>query len=99
MAKLFGNKTQLTVKELKPTEANQKNSKEYVAKLHEILSFKEKYNSKVADAQTKVTDLKQQIQKVDAAIIMEVDEDTNRELIDKRKSIKNELEVYEAVVN
>ena len=44
MAKLFGNKTQLTVKELKPTDANQKNSKEYVAKLHEILSFKEKYN-------------------------------------------------------
>lgn len=99
MAKLFGNKTQLTVKELKPTDANQKNSKEYVAKLHEILSFKEKYNSKVADAQAKVTDLKQQIQKVDAAIIMEIDEDTNRELIDKRKSIKNELEVYEAVVN
>ena len=36
MAKLFGNKTQLTVKELKATEANQRNSGEYVAKLQEI---------------------------------------------------------------
>ena len=79
MAKLFGNKTQLTVKELKATEANQRNSGEYVAKLQEIYDFRNRYHEKVGSAQAKVSELNSKLQKVNAAILMELSEDKNRE--------------------
>lgn len=99
MVKLFGNKTQLTVKELKATDANQRNSGEYVAKLQEIYDFRNRYHEKIGSAQAKVSELNSKLQKVNAAILMELSEDKNRELIEERKGIKNELEVYEAITN